>query len=113
MSPPTPNRALALARQDLGLSRAQLARRISSASRGRIVTESADKALKRLETGQVQSPTETYRKLISEVLRTSPETLFGGRLPEVVGGNRPGRFIATCRKYIPVMQGVYAIDQIT
>lgn len=113
MPPPTPNRALALARQDLGLSRAQLARRISSASRGRIATESADKALKRLENGQVQSPTETYRKLISEVLRTSPENLFGIRPQEAGGGNRPGMFIATCRKYIPVMQGVPATSQVT
>ena len=113
MSPPSPNRALALARQDFGLSRAQLARRISSASRGRIATESADKALKRLESGQVQSPTETYRKLISEVLCTSPESLFGARPLEAVGGSLPGKFIATCRKYIPVMQGAPAIDQIT
>ncbi|MGW5880254.1 helix-turn-helix domain-containing protein [Nocardiopsis terrae] len=110
-SSPTPNKALALARQELGLSRAQLARRVAIASQGQIAHESADKALKRLETGQVQSPTDIYRRLISEVLHTSPAALFGAPRPKA-DESRPGQFIVSCRKYIPVRVDPTTADQI-
>lgn len=110
-SPLTPNRALALARQELGLSRAQIARRVAAASQGQITHESADKALKRLETGQVQSPTGIYRRLISEVLHTSPTALFGAPRLEA-NETRSGEFVTSCRKYIPVRVDRSVADQI-
>lgn len=110
-SPLTPNRALALARQELELSRAQLARRVAAASQGQITRESADKALKRLETGQVQSPTDIYRRLISEALHTSPTALFGAPRPEI-DERRSGQFVASCRKYIPIRVESAVADQI-
>ncbi|MEU0237596.1 hypothetical protein ABZ234_07890 [Nocardiopsis sp. NPDC006198] len=97
---PTPNRALTRARKQLDWSRAKLARQVAAASQGRISAESAERAIKRLETGEVQNPTSTYRHLISDVLRTSPVTLFGAPTPEPA--TTATSLTVTCRKYVPV-----------
>ncbi|WP_053619097.1 helix-turn-helix transcriptional regulator [Nocardiopsis sp. NRRL B-16309] len=100
-SPPRQNRALILAREQFGWSRAELARRVAGASRGQIALESADRAIKRIESGQVQNPTEYYQGLICEVLRTSAVELFGAPRAESPS-SAPSALTVTCRKYIPV-----------
>ena len=104
MPPHTPNLALVRARENLGWSRAQLARRLAAASPGKISFEAAAKAMKRVETGEVQQPTEVYRDLICRVLSESPTALFGTQSSvsrEMAGSEH--LFTVTCRKYLPMI----------